>query len=258
MNYYIVDAFTSKLFSGNPAGVCILDKWLDDCLMQSIASENNLSETAFLVKNDMDYDLRWFTPKSEIDLCGHATLGTAYIISNFIDKDIEIMNFNTKSGTLSVKKKDDLYELDFPSRKPAKIEITPLMRESINSEILEAHISRDLLLLLKNEEEVKNLNPNFHIVNKIPEGISVVVTAKGNEVDFVSRFFAPKLGILEDPVTGSAHSTLIPFWAEKLNKDKMIAHQISERKGELYCENCGDRVKISGKAALYLKGEIFI
>ncbi len=258
MKYYIVDTFTDQLFKGNPAGVCILDEWIKDDLMQNIAFENNLAETAFVVKRDTYYDLRWFTPKNEIDLCGHATLASAFIITNIFDKNIDNIDFHTMSGILRVKKIGDLYEMDFPSRKPKPIAIIPLMEQAIGVPIKEAHLSRDMLLLIDTEKQVKELKPNINLIAKLSDCFALIVTAKGDKVDFVSRFFAPNAGITEDPVTGSSHSTLIPFWSEMLNKTKMTAKQLSPRGGTLYCENCGDRVKISGKAALYLQGEINI
>lgn len=258
MKYYVVDAFADKLFSGNQAGVCLLDEWPCDETMQNIAAENNLSETAFVVKRQNHYDLRWFTPTIEIDLCGHATLASAFVVANFLDSGISDMDFHTKSGVLSVKKIDELFEMDFPSRKPEKIEVTPQMEKAIGAPVLEAHMSRDMLLLLENEVQVKNLHPNLSAVAALSDCVGVIVTAKGDSADFVSRFFAPNVGVPEDPVTGSAHSTLIPFWSERLGKDKMNARQLSKRGGTLYCKNCGDRVKISGNAVLYLQGEIIL
>ena len=258
MKYFVVDNFTDELFKGNQAGVCLLEEWLDDDVMQNIAFENNLSETAFVVKRENHYDLRWFTPELEVDLCGHATLASAFVISNLVDKSVSLMHFETKSGMLTVKKIKDTYEMDFPSRKPKQIELTTHMSQAIGLSALEAHLSRDLLLLVDNEQQVRELNPNFELLKQLPDCLGVIVTTKGDSVDFVSRFFAPRAGVPEDPVTGSAHCTLIPFWAERLNKEKMIARQISKRGGTLFCENCGDRVKISGKAVLYLQGEIFV
>ncbi len=257
MKYFVADAFTSERFKGNPAGVCILDEWPDDDVMQNIAFENNLAETAFVVPREDYYDLRWFTPEEEIDLCGHATLASAFILMNFIDQSTSEIEFHTQSGILSVKKKEDLYEMDFPSRKPYKIDVSPIIQEAIGVAPLEVYQSRDLLVLLQTETQVKTLAPDFEQMKKIPGCFAVIVTAKGDEVDFVSRFFAPGAGIPEDPVTGSSHSTLIPFWAERLGKDKMTARQLSRRGGTLYCENLNERVKISGNAVLYSKGEIF-
>lgn len=258
MKYYIVDAFSEKKFSGNQAGVCLLDKALDDQTMQHIAAENNLAETAFLLRNGDDFDLRWFTPEVEIDLCGHATLASAFIICNFVNPRMKTVHFNTLSGVLSVTKKDDLYEMDFPARKPERMEILPLMEQALGATVLEAHGSRDLLLLVENEEVVRTLTPSLELMGQISDYFAVTVTAKGNAVDFVSRFFAPNAGIPEDPVTGSSHSTLIPFWSERLGKTKMVAQQLSKRGGTLYCEACGDRVRIAGHATLYLTGEINI
>lgn len=259
IKYYVVDAFAEKLFSGNPAGVCILDSWLETSQMQNIAAENNLAETAFAVKNGDHYDLRWFTPGVEIDLCGHATLAAAFIIMKFVDEDAERLDFHTKSGILTVVKNGDLYEMNFPSRKPDKIDITSLMRQSIDVDIQEAYLSRDLLLVVESADQVRGLKPNLDIMKTIPEGFGLIVSAKGDDgADFVSRFFVPKGEVPEDPVTGSAHATLIPFWSDRLGKKKMIAHQLSKRGGILYCEDLGDRVSMSGYAKLYLEGTINI
>ncbi len=256
MKYFVVDAFSEQLFKGNQAGMCLLDKAISDEMMQNIAAENNLAETAFVVKRDGFYDLRWFTPTTEIDLCGHATLASAFVISNFVDQNAVTINFHTKSGVLPVVKKGDLFEMDFPARKPIPIPVTPLMEQAIEVPVREAYLSRDMLLLVDSEQQVKNLIPDFDLISKLPDCMGLIVTAKGDEVDFVSRFFAPKVGIREDPVTGSSHCELIPFWAERLKKESMTAKQLSQRGGTLYCRNCGDRVKIAGKAVLYLKGEI--
>jgi len=257
MRYYVVDAFTDELFKGNPAGVCLLDEWPEDRVMQNIAAENNLSETAFVVRRENDYGLRWFTPELEMDLCGHATLASAYVIFRFMDKSSDVLQFETRSGMLNVRKTDDLYELDFPSRMPKRVALTPQMSAAIGQPVLEAHLSRDLLLLVESESQIRNLTPDYELMIQMGY-FAFIVTAKGDETDFVSRFFAPGAGVLEDPVTGSAHSTLIPFWAERLGKQKMTAKQLSRRGGTLYCENCGDRVKIAGKAVLYLQGEIHV
>jgi len=257
-NYYIVDAFTDRVFKGNQAGVCLLEKEIDTAVMQNIAAENNLSETAFVLKRNDYYDLRWFTPEMEMDLCGHGTLASAFVISNFVDKHSDRIRFETMSGTLTVKKEKDLYEMDFPARKPEQIAVTQQMEAAIGIPVLEAHKSRDLLLLADNEQQVQNLNPDFELLKQIKDYFAVIVTSKGSTVDFVSRFFAPNAGVPEDPVTGSAHSTLIPFWSERLDKDKMTAKQLSKRSGRLLCENCGDRVKIAGQAILYLSGTIHL
>ncbi|OAA95151.1 PhzF family phenazine biosynthesis protein [Clostridium coskatii] len=260
MKYYVADAFTDEVFKGNPAGVCVLDEWLQDDVMQKIAAENNLSETAFVVKgkNKNEYDLRWFTPKAEIDLCGHATLGTSYVISNYVDVGTDKMIFHTASGILEVNRKSDLYEMNFPTREPKKTQIPETILDIIGVKPIEIYLSRDLFTVVETEEQVKNLAPDFSKMLKLEVGSGVIVTAKGSDVDFVSRCFYPKLGVNEDPVTGSAHSNLIPFWSKRLNKDKMIAKQLSKRGGTLYCELCGDRVKISGRASLYMVGNINI
>ena len=260
IKYYVVDAFAEELFKGNSAGVCVLEQWLEDDLLQNIAFENNLAETAFVVKRDKHYELRWFTPDEEVDLCGHATLATAFVVANFVDKDNRHLVFDSQSGILNVFVDHEigLYTLDFPSRKPVQMEINPIVQKSINAPIREAHLSRDLVLVVDTEEQVKNLDINFELLRTVKDCFAFVVTAPSSskDYDFVSRFFMPDATIIEDPVTGSAHCSLIPFWAERLNKNKLIAKQLSKRGGTLYCENNGERVKISGKAKLYLEGEI--
>ena len=258
MRYFVVDAFTKEVFKGNPAGVCILDKWIDDTMMQKIAAENNLSDTAFVVKMGAYYDLRWFTPKAEIDLCGHATLATTYVLSNFFEKDNSLFEFHTASGILKVECNEDLYIMDFPIRMPKQINAPNNIFNAIGVEPKETLLSRDLFVVLETEQQVKNLKPNFVEMMNLEIGTGVIVTAKGDNVDFVSRCFFPKIGINEDPVTGSAHSNLIPYWAEKLNKKNMVAHQLSERGGILYCELSEKSVKISGNAVLYMIGDIEI
>lgn len=258
MKYYVVDAFTDKVFEGNPAGVCIMDKWLTDDVMQKIAMENNLSETAFAVKEGDYYRLRWFTPSGEIDLCGHATLGTSYVIANFYEPGIEVIHFQTASGDLTVVKNGELYEMNFPSRMPKPLPLTEQMVEALGAKPIAAYLSRDLMLVLESESEVLNLKPDFTKLSELPDGLGVLVTAKSEQYDFVSRCFFPKLKVNEDPVCGSAHCNFIPFWAEKLSKDKMIARQLSKRGGTIYCKYCGERVKISGKAVLYSSADISI
>ena len=257
MQYFIIDAFTNELFKGNQAGVCLPGQWPSEDLMQKIAFENNLSETAFVVREESGYGLRWFTPAVEVDLCGHATLAAAYVVFNFIEPGTATVRFETKSGPLAVTKTGDLYEMDFPSRMPSPIALTPQMGAAIGVPPLEAHLSRDLVLLLESEQQVRELTPNFDLIKQLGY-FAVVVTAKGDQADFVSRFFTPRAGVPEDPVTGSAHCSLIPFWAERLGKDVMVARQLSARGGVLYCENRGSRVKIAGEAVLYLRGEILI
>ncbi|MDD4843963.1 MAG: PhzF family phenazine biosynthesis protein [Anaerotignum sp.] len=259
MKYFVVDAFAENVFGGNPAGVCVLEEPISAELMQKIAAENNLSETAFVYKKELGkYDLKWFTPKAEIDLCGHATLGTAFVIANHVDTQVLEMQFSTLSGILTVVRRGDLLEMDFPSRMPKEISVTEEMEKAIGRKPLAAYLSRDLILLLEDEKAVTQLEPDFQKVLELQDGLGLVVTAKGENYDFVSRCFFPKLGVNEDPVTGSAHSSLIPFWAKKLEKESMVARQVSLRSGKLHCKNAGERVLISGSAVLYLKGEIFV
>lgn len=259
MEYYVADAFTGELFSGNPAGVCLVDSWPDDALMQKIAMENNLAETAFVVREGEDYGLRWFTPATEVDLCGHATLASAFILSLFRDKAEKVFRFRTKSGLLTVTREGDLYAMDFPARPPVPVSVTQLMRDAMGCVVMEAHLSRDIVLVLESEETVRKVAPDMALVRQIPDVFGVIVTAKGRgETDFVSRFFAPGAGIDEDPVTGSSHATLIPFWAERLGKKAMTAVQLSKRGGVLICRDAGDRAVISGKARLYLEGKLHV
>ncbi len=259
MRYYVVDAFADKVFQGNPAGVCVLEEKLEAATMQKIASENNLSETAFLYRRSAgQYDLKWFTPKAEINLCGHATLGTACVVRNFVDPGIKDMHFDTLSGILEVHSEGEFYTMNFPSIMPDRIAVPNRLEEALGAEALEVYLARDLMVLLKDEETVLNLKPDFEMIKGLADGLGVIVTAKGNEADFVSRCFYPKLGVNEDPVTGSAHSNLIPYWAEKLGRKELKAVQLSERRGTLYCEQLGDRVNMSGKAVLYMQGEIFV
>jgi len=265
MEYHIVDVFTDKLFGGNPAGVCVLDKWLADDILQSIAAENNLSETAFLVRQDGYYDLRWFTPSIEVELCGHATMASAFVLFDETEQTASELKFKTKSGVLSVSKGNDLFCLDFPSRPVSIYPTYQTFEKAFNVKPVAVYKAVDFLVLLNNEEELRKINPDFTMLKNIKEdaGIDndcfgIIVTAKGNDCDFVSRFFAPNAGIDEDPVTGRAHCSLIPFWSERFNKTKLTAKQLSKRGGVLYCEDCGERVKIGGKAVRYLKGRICI
>lgn len=256
---YQADAFTSELFGGNPAAVCPLTEWLPDEVMQKIAFENNLAETAFFVPDEKGYHLRWFTPELEIDLCGHATLATAHIIFTELGFTGASINFSTeKAGVLVVTKTGDRYTLDFPSRPPYPAEMPDGLLEGLNNKMPIAVMrSRDYFLVYENEQDIIDMEPNHFLLSKI-DAIGIIVTAPGKDVDFVSRFFAPACGVPEDPVTGSAHCNLIPYWAEKLGKTKLHAYQLSARKGELWCEFKGERVLMSGKAVTYLKGEIFI
>ena len=258
LTLYQVDAFTDKLFGGNPAAVVPLKKWLPDQLMQQLAMENNLAETVFFVpseKKEADYDIRWFTPALEINLCGHATLASAFVLFDIIKEKKRSVTFDSKSGLLTVKKKKDLLLMDFPSWKPEKIDDYPAdLKNALGiTEIVAVYKFRDLLVELNQEQDVTSAKPDFTSLKKMGE--KVIITAPGREVDFVSRFFAPIAGIDEDPVTGSAHSQLIPFWSEKLGKEVMQAKQLSSRGGDIYCEQNGDRVTMGGKCVFYMKGE---
>jgi PhzF family phenazine biosynthesis protein len=256
--FYQIDAFSGKVFGGNPAAVCILETWLDTDVLQSIAAENNLSETAFLVPKSRGlYELRWFTPTVEMDLCGHATLAGAFAIFSFIDGTLSSVNFETKSGLLTVAKSGELLSMDFPARKPVPAKNNPLIAEALGAKPLDVLASRDLLVVFDDEATIKDMKPDFGKLMQI-DTFAVIVTAQGEKADFVSRFFAPRAGIPEDPVTGSAHCTLIPYWSERLGKNKLHAFQLSGRGGELFCENAGYRVKIAGRAALYASGELFL
>jgi PhzF family phenazine biosynthesis protein len=262
LTIYQLDAFTKKLFHGNPAAVIPLEKWLDDDLMQKIAMENNLAETAFFTPSEqpgIDFEIRWFTPAIEINLCGHATLASAYVIFNFLDFKKPTLSFHCKSGKLTVENRADVIVMDFPSWKPERIdEYNPAVMTALRlTDVVGVYKHRDILIELQNEEAVKKCNPDFSALKETGE--KVIITAPGsNGVDFVSRFFAPSAGIDEDPVTGSSHSQLIPFWAEKLNRKKMFAKQLSQRGGELECKWWGDRVTMAGQCVFYMKGEITV
>ena len=259
LTLYQVDAFTNKLFGGNPAAVIPLEDWIADDLMQKIALENNLSETVFFVPAGEDYDIRWFTPAAEINLCGHATLASAFVLYHFLKFNQEKIIFHSKSGQLEVEKREDIYVMDFPAWKPERIYNYPgNLRDGLGvKEILAIYKSRDLLVLLESEKDVRNAKPNFTAIKKWNE--KAIITAPGtDDVDFVSRFFAPSVGIDEDPVTGSAHSQLIPFWSETLKKKEMHAKQLSPRGGELWVTYSGDRVTMAGQCVFYMKGEIEI
>jgi PhzF family phenazine biosynthesis protein len=261
LTLYQLDAFTDRLFGGNPAAVIPLKKWIDDDLMQQIALENNLSETAFFVPSEngaFDFTIRWFTPAVEINLCGHATLASAYVLFNILNLNKQEIIFSSKSGMLKVKQDDDKIWLDFPSWKPERFVEYPedIAKALGNPEIVGVYKNRDLLVELMDEAAVKNCSPDFSLMNKT--GYKIIITAPGKSVDFVSRFFAPSAGVDEDPVTGSAHSQLIPFWSEKLNKEKLSAIQLSKRGGKLYCEQNNDRVKMGGNCVYYMKGKIEI
>jgi predicted PhzF superfamily epimerase YddE/YHI9 len=283
MTLYQVDAFTDRLFSGNPAAVIPLEKWINEALMQNIATENNLSETAFFVPNANDFDIRWFTPAAEINLCGHATLASAYVLFNILGYKKPSLTFHSQSGPLVITREGGIISMNFPSWKPEKINDYPVeLQKALGvKEIVGVYKSRDLLVELNTEEDVKMAQPDFTLIKKM--GYKIIITAPGNvsdrlpnasgrlqrpddtrdsnerpdaSADFVSRFFAPTFGVDEDPVTGSAHSQLIPFWSEKLGKNKMQARQLSKRGGHLIVELKGDRVQMGGKCVFYMKGEI--
>ncbi|GAA4447971.1 PhzF family phenazine biosynthesis protein [Nibrella saemangeumensis] len=257
---YQLDAFTDQLFAGNPAAVCPLTDWLADEQMQRIAAENNLAETAFYVRTDQGYHIRWFTPAVEVDLCGHATLAAAYVIFFLEDKpDTDHIFFDSRSGTLKVCREGDWLTLDFPAdpvNKPPLL--PPALASSFDIKPAEVYKGKtDFLLVYEKQEDIEELMPDMRELSTVPAR-GIIVTAPGNDVDFVSRFFAPQVGIDEDPVTGSAHTTLVPFWAGRLGKTQLTARQLSKRGGYLECKLHGDRVDISGKVQLYLKGEILM
>jgi PhzF family phenazine biosynthesis protein len=266
LTLYQIDAFTNKLFGGNPAAVVPLDNWLDDKLMQQLALENNLSETVFFVPSSLpnvDYDIRWFTPIVEINLCGHATLASAYVLFEILDHPKEEIIFSSKSGLLKIRKdiqsKKFKAFMDFPSWKPERIDVDDTEQISAilgGVEIVAVYQNRDVLVELLNEEAVKNCNPDFGLMKRFTD--KMIITAPGKKADFVSRFFAPGAGVNEDPVTGSAHAQLIPFWSEKLGLKKLHALQLSARGGEIWCEQVGDRVLMGGNAVYYMKGEFVL
>jgi PhzF family phenazine biosynthesis protein len=257
LTLFQADAFTDHVFGGNPAAVCPLDTWLPDALMQAIAAENNLAETAFFVPEGDGYRLRWFTPTLEIDLCGHATLATAHIIWQHLGYVGDEIRFYTRSGCLPVTRRAAGYTLDFPSRPPVAVVPSDDLLQAIGQQPVWAGRSRDYLVLLDSEAAVRALRPDLVAVARL-DAIGLIVTAPGEQVDFVSRFFGPQAGVPEDPVTGSAHSTLIPFWAERLGKTQLEAWQVSQRGGVLHCELIGDRVRMTGQAVTYMKADIFI
>tara|TARA_B100000315_G_scaffold33440_1_gene28134 strand:- start:212 stop:991 length:780 start_codon:yes stop_codon:yes gene_type:complete len=257
LSLFQVDTFTNEVFSGNPAAVCSLGEWIDDSLLQAIAGENNLSETAFFVKSENHYDLRWFTPITEVDLCGHATLAAAFVLFNEYKISAKEIIFHTKSGPLTVEQKGELLEMDFPMQLPIACDVPDDLIKGLGKKPAEVLSSDDYLAVFDSESEVRNIKPDFERLKRLSFR-GVIVTSRGKKADFVSRFFAPKLGINEDPVTGSAHCSLAPYWERRLKKSKLHALQISPRGGELYCEVLDERVLISGKAVKFMQGEIFI
>jgi PhzF family phenazine biosynthesis protein len=254
---YQIDAFASRVFSGNPAAVCPLKGWLDDAVLQAIAQENNLSETAFFVPAEKGYHIRWFTPVAEVDLCGHATLATAFVVFTHLEPSATEVSFNSRSGSLKVSREDDLLTMNFPSLPPVPCEAPNDLIKGLGREPVEVCCAEDYVAVFSAEDDITDLRPDFELLKAL-DLRGVAATARGKNVDFVSRFFAPKYGINEDPVTGSAHCSLTPYWARTLHKRDLRAHQVSKRGGELFCRDCGDRVKISGRAVPYMEGSIII
>ena len=257
MKQYLVDAFTDQVFAGNPAAICVLDRWLPEDLMQKITRENNLSETAFAVKTGETYHLRWFTPGGEIDLCGHATLACAFVILTLLEPGGDRVSFDTLSGRLTVQRKGDLFEMDFPAYELTKVPVTPAMTEALGAQPSAAYLGRDLLCVFEDETTVRTMTPDLDKVKAL-DGLLHHVTAPGRESDCVSRSFCPKCGIPEDPVCGSGHCHIVPYWARVLGREELVAWQASPRGGTLYCTLEGNRVKLAGKAALFSQAEIFL
>ncbi|AIA75170.1 PhzF family phenazine biosynthesis protein [Vreelandella sp. 21] len=256
IDLYQVDAFASKPFEGNPAAVCPLETWLDDALLQAIATENNLSETAFFVPTESGYHLRWFTPSVEVDLCGHATLAAAWVIFNVLGDSAETLQFETRSGQLLVQRDGNELAMDFPAKVVEPLAMEAEVKAGLGINEIEALlISDDIVVVVNDVQLIESLAPDMQQLKRLP-GRGIVVTAKGSDVDFVSRWFGPKVGVEEDPVTGSAHTSLAPYWAKKLGKQQLTARQGGARKGALSCEIEGDRVIIKGRVAPYLKGVI--
>jgi PhzF family phenazine biosynthesis protein len=255
---YQIDAFTDRLFGGNPACVVPLEKWLPDDLLLKIAKENAVAETAFFVPDGDGFALRWFTPDIEMDLCGHATLATAHVIRTILDHPEEDLVFHSKSGQLEVSIRDGLYTMKFPSRPPSTAPLPELIRQSLDRQPLQVLKARDYVLVYENEEDIRNIKINRQLLDQInldPGGI--IITARGHECDFVSRFFTPQASIFEDPVTGSAHCSLIPYWSRQLGKKEMVALQLSDRLGKLYCADNGESVSIAGYAKTYSIGTLW-
>ena len=255
--YYQIDAFTGSLFSGNPAGVCLLTDWLPDAVLQSIAAENNLAETAFVVHRDFYFDLRWLTPTIEMDLCGHATLAAAHVIFRHLGYRNSVVQFQTRSGLLTVTRNDDVLTLDFPVRPASACRVPADLVKGLGFAPTTTAKARDYLAVFESEQAVRELRPDMAALMRL-ECLGIIATAPGDHCDFVSRFFAPGAGVPEDPVTGSAHCTLIPYWAQRLGRSKLRALQISQRGGELYCEHRGERVGIGGRAVTYSSGFLHV
>lgn len=257
MKQYVVDAFTDKVFHGNQAAVCVLEEWPEEELMMSITRENNFSETAFTVREGDKWHLRWFTPGGEIDLCGHATLATAFVLLNWYEKDAKRVVFTTLSGDLTVERRGELLEMEFPAYELRRVAVTDAMADALGVRPKEAYLARDLLCVLDDEQTVRALTPDLEKVKTI-DGLLVHVTARGTGTDCVSRSFAPKLSVAEDPVCGSGHCHIIPYWADTLGRDELVAYQASKRGGTLYCRREGDKIFMAGKAALYSIDELFV
>lgn len=256
MKQYIVDAFTDKVFAGNPAAVCVMDKWLSDDTMQKIAIENNLSETAFTVKEDGAYHLRWFTPGGEVELCGHATLATAFVITRFVERKLAKVSFDTLSGRLTVEKNGDLLTMDFPSFQLTPIPVTANLTAALGVTPIEAYMGADLVCVLENEAQVRQVNANQELIRGM-DGVCFHITAPGEEYDCVTRTFAPKCNVAEDPVCGRGHCHVIPLWARKTGRTEFTAYQASARGGVLHCRYAGERTIISGAATLFSEAEIY-
>ncbi len=254
---YQVDAFATQPFEGNPAAVCPLEEWLPDDLMQNIATENNLSETAFFVEQDDGFRLRWFTPTTAVDLCGHATLASAHVLFEHLNYDHKVIQFNSKSGELTVRKEEEYLVMDFPAAQLNKEEVPPFLEAAVGESANELYRDTDFLYVVENEEQVRNLNPDIREIAKA-DVRGIIVTAPGNEYDFVSRFFAPNAGVDEDPVTGSAHTMLTPYWSKRLDKKKLAGRQVSRRGGTVHCHHMEDRVEISGQACTVMQGKFII
>ena len=258
MKQYVVDAFTDKVFAGNPAAVCVMDKWLDDELMQKIAIENNLSETAFCVKDGGSYHLRWFTPGGEVELCGHATLATAYVILNFVEPDSAVVSFDTLSGRITVEKQDELLSMDFPAFSLEPLPVSEELTAALGGvRPLEAYMGADILCVLESEEQLRAVQPDQELIKRL-DGVCFHITAKGEGFDCVTRSFAPKCNVAEDPVCGRGHCHVIPYWAKTLGRSEFTAYQASKRGGVLYTKLDGDRVILAGKAALFSEAEIHV
>ena len=257
MKQYVVDAFTDSVFHGNQAAVCVLDAWPSEELMMNITRENNFSETAFTVKEGEKYHLRWFTPGGEIDLCGHATLGTAYVLLHYYEKEADKVVFTTLSGDLIVTKNGELLEMEFPVYDLKSVPVTDAMEQALGVRPSAAYLARDLLCVVEDEQIVRDLSPDLEKIKEI-DGLLFHVTARGKDVDCVSRSFAPKLAVAEDPVCGSGHCHIIPYWADRLGKEELVAYQASRRGGTLYCRREGSKIFMAGKAALYSIDELFV